>query len=99
VLRLLGLSVFLSTRLFSSRRNLLLENLALPFWRGTAGQTVKREDLARNWPLLHAHIIPNGMYDFPDANGNLDIAFNMLTSKIGLLCPPVLLVREDKRLK
>jgi hypothetical protein len=29
-----------------------------------AGQTVKQEDLARNWPLLHAHIIPNGMYDF-----------------------------------
>jgi TnpA family transposase len=29
-----------------------------------AGQTVQGEDLARNWPLLHAHIIPNGMYDF-----------------------------------
>ena len=29
-----------------------------------AGETVKQEDLARNWPLLHAHIIPNGMYDF-----------------------------------
>lgn len=29
-----------------------------------AGETVKEEDLARNWPLLHAHIIPNGMYDF-----------------------------------
>jgi len=29
-----------------------------------AGETVKDEDLARNWPLLHAHIIPNGMYDF-----------------------------------
>ena len=28
------------------------------------GQTVQDEDLARNWPLLHAHIIPNGMYDF-----------------------------------
>jgi TnpA family transposase len=28
------------------------------------GETVKEEDLARNWPLLHAHIIPNGMYDF-----------------------------------
>jgi TnpA family transposase len=28
------------------------------------GQAVKDEDLARNWPLLHAHIIPNGMYDF-----------------------------------
>jgi TnpA family transposase len=31
--------------------------------RGT-GETVKEEELARNWPLLHAHIIPNGMYDF-----------------------------------
>ena len=29
-----------------------------------AGQTVQDEDLARNWPLMHAHIIPNGMYDF-----------------------------------
>jgi TnpA family transposase len=29
-----------------------------------AGETVRQEDLARNWPLLHAHIIPNGMYDF-----------------------------------
>lgn len=29
-----------------------------------AGETVKREDLARSWPLLHAHFIPNGMYDF-----------------------------------
>ncbi len=28
------------------------------------GQAVGDEDLARNWPLLHAHIIPNGMYDF-----------------------------------
>jgi hypothetical protein len=28
------------------------------------GETVKQEDLARNWPLLPAHIIPNGMYDF-----------------------------------
>ena len=27
-------------------------------------RTVKEEDLARNWPLLHARIIPNGMYDF-----------------------------------
>jgi len=29
-----------------------------------AGQTVQDEDLTRNWPLLQAHIIPNGMYDF-----------------------------------
>lgn len=29
-----------------------------------AGETVKDEDIARTWPLLHAHIIPNGMYDF-----------------------------------
>jgi len=29
-----------------------------------AGEPVKDEDLARTWPLLHAHIIPNGMYDF-----------------------------------
>ena len=29
-----------------------------------AGETVMQEDLSRNWPLLHAHIIPNGMYDF-----------------------------------
>src|ERR1035437_2938929 len=29
-----------------------------------SGETVKQEDLALNWPLLHAHIIPNGMYDF-----------------------------------
>jgi hypothetical protein len=28
------------------------------------GQAVGDEDLTRNWPLLHAHIIPNGMYDF-----------------------------------
>jgi hypothetical protein len=26
-----------------------------------AGQTVQDEDLARNWPLLHAHIIPDGI--------------------------------------
>lgn len=30
-----------------------------------AGETVMQEDLARNWPLLHAHLIPNGIYDCP----------------------------------
>jgi hypothetical protein len=29
-----------------------------------AGETVMQEDLARNWPLPHAHIILNGMHDF-----------------------------------
>jgi hypothetical protein len=29
-----------------------------------AGQTVRDEDLARIWPLLHEHILPNGIYDF-----------------------------------
>lgn len=29
-----------------------------------ASQTVMQEDLARNWPPLHVHIIPNEMYDF-----------------------------------
>lgn len=41
------------------------------------GETVQDEDLARNWPLLHAHIIPNGTYDFRAANGTLNTAFNM----------------------
>jgi TnpA family transposase len=27
-------------------------------------QTVRDEDLARVWPLLHEHILPNGIYDF-----------------------------------
>jgi hypothetical protein len=55
-----------------------------------AGQTVKQEDLARNWPLLHAQTsFPTGCTIFPDANGTLDIAFNTLTSKNGLLCLPV----------
>ena len=29
-----------------------------------ASKAVKEEDLARDWTLLHAHIIPNGMHDF-----------------------------------
>jgi TnpA family transposase len=29
-----------------------------------SGQTVRDEDLARIWPLLHEHILPNGVYDF-----------------------------------
>lgn len=28
------------------------------------GESVSREDLARISPLLHAHVIPNGTYDF-----------------------------------
>ena len=30
----------------------------------SSGQTVRDEDLARIWPLLHEHILPNGIYDF-----------------------------------
>jgi TnpA family transposase len=29
-----------------------------------SGQTARDEDLARIWPLLHEHILPNGVYDF-----------------------------------
>jgi TnpA family transposase len=29
-----------------------------------SGQSVRDEDLARIWPLLHEHILPNGIYDF-----------------------------------
>jgi TnpA family transposase len=29
-----------------------------------SGQAVCDEDLARIWPLLHEHILPNGIYDF-----------------------------------
>jgi hypothetical protein len=29
-----------------------------------SGQTVGDEDLARIWPLLHGHILPNRIYDF-----------------------------------
>jgi TnpA family transposase len=29
-----------------------------------SGQIVQDEDLARVWPLLHEHILPNGIYDF-----------------------------------
>jgi hypothetical protein len=29
-----------------------------------SGQTVRDEDLARIWPPLHEHILPNGIYDF-----------------------------------
>jgi Tn3 transposase DDE domain len=28
------------------------------------GESVSREDLARVSPLAHAHVIPNGTYDF-----------------------------------
>ncbi len=31
-----------------------------------SGQTVQDEDLSRVWPLLHEHILPNGIYDFAD---------------------------------
>jgi TnpA family transposase len=30
----------------------------------SSGQTVRDEDLARIWPLLFEHILPNGIYDF-----------------------------------
>ena len=30
----------------------------------SSGQTVQDEDLARIWPLLFEHILPNGIYDF-----------------------------------
>jgi Tn3 transposase DDE domain len=56
-----------------------------------AGQAVKEEDLARNWPLLHTHIIPTECTIFPASNATLDFAYNTLTSKNGLLCLPVLL--------
>ena len=29
-----------------------------------SGQAVRDEDLARIWPLLFEHILPNGIYDF-----------------------------------
>jgi TnpA family transposase len=29
-----------------------------------SGHAVRDEDLARIWPLLHEHILPNGIYDF-----------------------------------
>jgi TnpA family transposase len=30
----------------------------------SSGQAVREEDLAHIWPLLHEHILPNGIYDF-----------------------------------
>jgi hypothetical protein len=34
-----------------------------------SGQAVPDEDLARIWPLLHEHLLPNGIYDFAGAEG------------------------------
>jgi hypothetical protein len=46
-------------------------------------QTVRDEDLARIWPLLYEHILPNGIYDFVGcckaANAGVNIAFNLVT--------------------
>jgi len=51
-----------------------------------SNQTVRDEDLARIWPLLHEHILPTGIYDFASCWGLAkrggNIAFNMLTQKI-----------------
>ncbi len=43
-----------------------------------SGHSVKDEDLARVSPLLRAHVIPNGSYDFPSANAEVNIACNTL---------------------
>ena len=55
----------------------------MKFELSSSGQTVRDEDLARVWPLLHEHILPNGIYDFDGADRprklGVNLAFNMLT--------------------
>jgi len=38
------------------------------------GTSVSREDLARVSPLAHAHVIPNGTYDFTQTVGLAETA-------------------------